>query len=321
MRILFIGTGFYQYDQYILSELQKYGDVCYINSKKSESNHSLLFSLFDRIKCHRSFRVLASREIQKELESFGNTSFDLVFVIKGEYLSEDNMSFVKRNSPKAKYILYLWDAWSRHDNRDVLLKYFSDIYSFDVRDCKNYGFKLRPLFYINKIEQLKKERATFNISFVGGNHSGRLDYLKAIKQICKESELTYCFKLLIGRFDSFKLRLLIKNNNVEDVVTSEFVPYKDYLNILDKSISVIDIPNPLQSGLTIRTIEALSRGVKVVTTNSFIKDYDHIPKTLILVVDEKNINREQFVRFVSESSNERLDEYYSLEHFIKEFVS
>lgn len=321
MNILFIGTGFYQYDQYIQNELHKYGDARYINSKKSESDHSLLFNFSDRVKCNKYFAKLASREIQKDIESLGNLSFDLVFVIKGEYLSEENMSTIKRNSPNAKYILYLWDAWIRHDNRGVLLNYFPDIYSFDVRDCKEYGFKLRPLFYINKVMPTKRGDNAFNISFVGGNHSGRLVYLKEIKKICQNNNLSYCFKLLIGRYEAFKRKWVLKDKDAADVVTQDYVSYNDYLKILDNSIAVIDIPNPLQSGLTIRTIEALSRGAKVVTTNTFIKDYDRIPQSLILVVDDKKIQENEFVNFISKPGDERLDDYYSLEYFIKEFVS
>lgn len=321
MRILFIGTGFYQYDQYIQQELHRYGEVRYINSKQAESNHSFLFNICDRIKCTKRFGKLASKELQQKIESLGIEPFDLVFIIKGEYLTEENILAIKRCSPCAKYILYLWDAWVRHDNRDVLKKHFSNIYSFDARDCQEFGFNLRPLFYINKVKAAKRAQDAYNISFVGGDHSGRLDYLKTVKKICQSHGLTYKFKLLVGRAEAFKSKWILRDSYAEDVITRDFVPYSAYLDILDRSIAVVDIPNPLQSGLTIRTIEALSRGAKVVTTNTYINCYDRIPKSLILIVDSNNIDEEQLVSFISSPSIEMLDDYYSLEHFIKGFVS
>ena len=320
MRILFIGTGFYQYDQYIQQELQRHGDVSYINSKQSESSHSLLFNICDRIKCTKRFWKLASKELQQKIESLGIEPFDLVFIIKGEYLTEENILAIKRYSPCAKYILYLWDAWVRHDNRDVLKKHFSNIYSFDVRDCQEYGFKLRPLFYINKVEPVKRGGDAYNISFVGGNHSGRIGFLKTVKRICLGHNLTYMFKLLVGRAEAINRKWILKDRYSEDIITFDYIPYKDYLDILDHSIAVVDIPNPLQSGLTIRTIEALSRGAKVVTTNKYINCYERIPKSLILVVNSNSIDEEQLADFISKPGREIIDDYYSLESFIKGFV-
>lgn len=317
MRILFIGTGFYQYDHYILQELKRYGDVSYINSKKSETIHSQLFNICDKINRNSWFAKLVAKEVQQEICSLGETTFDIVFVIKGEYLTDEHIITIKKHSPKAKYILYLWDAWVRHNNREVLARHFPDIYSFDARDCQEFGFKLRPLFYINKADHPQRSSNAYNISFVGGNHSGRLDYLKAIKRICQRHGLTYKFKLLVGRVEDFKRKWILKDQYAYDVITKEFLPYADYLYILDHSIAVVDIPNPLQTGLTIRTIEALSRGTKVVTTNYYVNCYDRIPESLVLVVDINKIDEEKFVNFILSPCCEKLDEYYSLEYFIK----
>ena len=66
------------------------------------------------------------------------------------------------------------------------------------------------------------------------------------------------------------------------------LPVKRVQDILEDTVSVVDIEHPNQSGLTIRTIEAVFSGRKLITTNSDIANYDFYDKNNILIIDRKN---------------------------------
>jgi hypothetical protein len=51
---------------------------------------------------------------------------------------------------------------------------------------------------------------------------------------------------------------------------------------------VLDIQHPRQTGLTMRTLEALGAGKKLVTTNVQVKEYDFYDERQVRVVDRMN---------------------------------
>lgn len=323
MTILFIGTGFYQYDTYIVNELNRISEnVKYINSREYEKKHPLLFSISSRTTLMKSFEKKASDYLMNQIVLVNNEmSYDVIFVIRGEYLSEESLTYLRQHNPEAKFVLYLWDAWQNHNNKDILKHFFDTIYSFDYLDCQKHGFNLRPLFYIETFNHSFCSKRDINICFVGGHHSDRLHLLTKLKELCRQNQRQYVFRLLVGRFDYFKYILLRNKKEIKDIITCSFIRYNQYLNLLDHSIAVIDIPNEYQSGLTIRTIEALSRGTKVVTTSKFVKYYNNIPNSLVMVINPESFDEKKLIDFISSPSNEVIGDYFSLRSFINEIFN
>ena len=59
----------------------------------------------------------------------------------------------------------------------------------------------------------------------------------------------------------------------KNIITLEKISSEEVSNIYGKSKIIIDIQHPLQSGLTMRTIEVLGLKKKMITTNEGIKKY------------------------------------------------
>ena len=49
---------------------------------------------------------------------------------------------------------------------------------------------------------------------------------------------------------------------------------KDVLNVFDNSRYILDVPPASQTGVTVRCFEALARGIKLITTDQHIVEYD-----------------------------------------------
>lgn len=65
------------------------------------------------------------------------------------------------------------------------------------------------------------------------------------------------------------------------------MPYDKYCDAIESSKYVLDINHPDQSGLTMRTLEALGAGTKVLTTNFNVKDSELYKKGYVTIVDRK----------------------------------
>ena len=82
------------------------------------------------------------------------------------------------------------------------------------------------------------------------------------------------------------------------------------------SKAVIDTPLPLQSGLTMRTLEVLSSKTKLITTNDFIENYNFYNKNNIYIIKkESSIVPEEFLNSDFDSLG-KIPKEYSISTFI-----
>ncbi len=315
-RILFIGTGFYRYDDAILKQMEVCGaKVSYFSSIRT-------ITYFEKILLLRS-----KSKIQKVKEKYVTNlietapdEVDIVFCIKGENLNDNHIKQLRNKYPNARTILYLWDSIVRLLNWELLHSYFKNIYTFDRLDSIKYGLSFRPLFYIQAKEdvlQSTDNKYDYDFSFVGEFHTDRYEILRKIKQEVLAHNNSYCIQLYIDRYGYFLNRFILKRIKPEDkdLLIFRKMSYQKYLNITNKSRAIIDIENPRQSGLTIRSIETLAMGKYLVTTNSDIYNYEDIDASTYCIINRENPT------MPSVPYQERpkgLSDNYSIEAFVNE---
>ena len=99
------------------------------------------------------------------------------------------------------------------------------------------------------------------------------------------------------------------------------LPVKQVQEILEDTVSVVDIEHPDQSGLTIRTIEAVFSGRKLITTNSDIVNYDFYDSNNILVIDRKYpVIPDGFLEGKATEMKPDLVDKYSIKGWLKELL-
>lgn len=271
--ILFLGIGFYDYDECIIKELKRRGShVTYIKTVPDE----IVPRALNRIGLKDISKAIVSHNLFNELDSIKG-GFDYVFIIIGDNLNVKHLELLKNRNAKARFILYLWDDIKRVPNYKILAKYCDIIYTFDAKDAEKFRLRFRPLFYrINKIKnQSEADNIKYDYSFVGWNHSVRYNYIHKIKNELEKIGLTYKFILLtrpwLYLWDKYVHRAYCKEDN--NIFVFKRLSYNEYIDITKKTRIIVDIPYPSQKGLTIRTIESLAMGKKVLTTNDNINKY------------------------------------------------
>lgn len=312
--ILLLGLGFYDYEKAMLDALSKRFAKAYYVSLKY---HSLL----GRILAYVSPRLL--RQVESDFVTAqiqrSPKNIDYIIIIKGEHLTEKHIALLKQKYSSARILLYLWDSLIRIHNSALLLNSFDNIYTFDRLDAIKYGLKFRPLFY-RKLCEHREEQHKYDISFVGEMHSDRYQLLHALKEEFTKHGIKYKFFLYTGKYSYFVNRYIkrIIDKNDEDFFIFKKMSYAKYLNISLSSNVILDLAHPLQSGLTMRTVEAIGMKKKILTDNRDIIYYPMWNDRNYKVFDDKRLVIDYSI-FTNEYINEDLS-YFSLDSFLDELL-
>ena len=140
-----------------------------------------------------------------------------------------------------------------------------DVFSFEKRDCEEYGFKFNTLFFFKEDIKgcLKHETDVFFI----GTDKNRLQALLKIKEILDElgikSDIHIC--KYNGRASKYGKSIGYKY--------SKYISYEQLLEKVLSTKCVLDIVPENQEEVTLRVYEALFYKKKIITNNSNVKQY------------------------------------------------
>lgn len=281
-KILFISTDSFNYSTYITRELQNQGwEVTFLNDRPS--NSTIMKILI------RKFKFFISGYLDyyylNHIKDFG--VFDHVLIVKGEAVSNKVIDQIRKNHLNGKIVLYYWDSICNFIGGVEKAKSADLVYSFDPKDCKLYGFTHLPLFYIktNLRGNDSKSNNQWDISFIGTAHTDRLKVITKVRNqlvgpmyifIYFQSKLIYFFYKITNPYFKFFAKEELSLKAIEKNFTT---------NIYMRSKAILDIEHINQTGLTMRTLEVLSLGKKLITTNQSIKNYPFFDESIIYILD------------------------------------
>lgn len=316
-KILLLAPTFYGYYKEIETEIKNRGykvDVILENFSDKSNMYRFFYVKHDRAK-----KKFTRKYYINEFAKLDN-GYDYIVVIRGEALSKELLSILKINNTNAYFVMYQWDSVKNNPISLEIKDYFDVVYTFDKRDAKKYGWIYRPLFYIEKTDDIKIKKE-LDFSFIGTLYYRRAILLKKMKEYCRENDnslfdFIYSPKIvyLLHRFVMHDKRYSILN---EDEV--QFLPMdnKTLKNKYAKTRILVDYTPDDQSGLTMRTIESLGYDCKLITNNTEIKNTDIYRYGNVFVYNIENFYIPK--EFVSRKYNKLPDDimyYYSLNGWI-----
>lgn len=155
---------------------------------------------------------------------------------------------------------------------------FDDIYSFDKRDCENYGFKKIENFHF--FERLPEQYIKYDAIFFGSLDNRIEDLTKLLNYLNQDGKNAHAY------LNVPKGKEPILHPNIEWI--DKIVPYKDSYKFALTGKTIIDLGHPNQNGLSFRFFEAMVFRKKIITTNLSAANYDFYNKNNIQII--KNIN-------------------------------
>lgn len=322
-KILFISPKFFGYEKIIQDRLTQLGaSVLYFDERPS--NKAFAKGIM------RLNRKILSRQIRRYYSDIfskvKNESYDYLFVIKGEVIPDFFVHLFKENNPNCKMLLMLWDSINNYEYVVEKSQLFNKTFSFDKEDCKRYNFEFRPLFYDEKYLEIAKnpQQILYDICFIGTVHSDRLKILELIKNKLGNNYRFYYYLFIPSKLLYYFKKIYIKEFRDKKINYFKFNSLKkqDVIDNIAKSRIIIDIEHPGQTGLTMRTIEMLGAGRKIITTNQSIKDYDFYCEENIYIIDRNNIEiADKFLKCDFKKIDEEILTYYSLKGFLNQIFT
>ena len=286
-KILFIGPKFYHYHTEVIKSLESKGAKV---TFYQEMIQSIIYRFSNKLS-KKLDNYLKNKYLNTILEETVEHMYDIVFVIRGGYLSSAWLEELHIRLPNAKFFMYQWDS-IRQNNYLPLIKYFDKVQTFDMVDAKKYSLEYLPLFYTQHYKKLQKEKKTSkcNLVFFGAYHSDRLEIIKYIDELFKENNLIFKYHLYITRLALFRL-LLTGVVSLKDIhfFKTHSVSLAEIIERYRESDAVLDIELSIQNGLTMRTFETLGGNLKLVTTNENIKEESFYDTEKIMYIDRNNL--------------------------------
>ena len=198
------------------------------------------------------------------------------------------------------------------------LTFFDRVYSFDSSDCEKYNIPFLPLFYSYNESNVVPDLDYSLITTVKkGKYADLHNIVSQLNQVY-ENRFLHLYLQSKTMFTFYKL----KEKSFKKAKKNEFVyhrlPASEVESVFNRSKIIVDIVMAKQSGLTIRTIDALHLKKKLITNNENIKQYPFYHEDNILVCkDGDKIDFKS--NFFTKPFNEKylVGETYSLNHFTK----
>ncbi len=278
-RILFIGIDFYDYAARISAALERLG-------------HTVDFHpIEDRGWAAKAAKKLAPAAYERRraayhdrlIEQSAARDYDLVLFIQVHQIRREALARLRALHPKARFVLYNWDSLTTHDFKPWI-ECFDRVATFDPEDAQALGVDYLPLFAIPRFLEVDHTRpAQRDLYFVGAIGSmERFEALARLHDFCQGAGLTTRFHLVCSPV--VRLQLWRSGRSLPGV-TGKPIGFEAIMAMLETSRATFDFANHRQSGYTMRLIENMCAGRKIITENARIRDEPFYREDRFLVVD------------------------------------
>ncbi|MFM2056579.1 MAG: hypothetical protein RLY71_964 [Pseudomonadota bacterium] len=278
-KILLIGLPYHIYTAEIVAELRAQG-------------HEVSFhDIQPRDLLMKTLRVTARGFYQRRLDAHHlrilaaerGKRYDMVLFIQVHQMAQGTLAALKRAQPGAEFVLYNWDAISNHDYRPYLHA-FDRTYTFDPQDARAHRLHYLPLFCVRAFLGLRKREQQRNAIYFVGNIVSVQRYcaIQAFKRYCQQQGITFNSYLACT---PYVMIWLLRAGYWPSDVSTRSIDHARFIDMIETATTVFDFANHKQSGYTMRTMENLCAGKKIITGNSGIRNEPFYSPDRILVFD------------------------------------
>ena len=285
---LLIGGGFFGYAREISALLERQGrKVLWFDDRPALDTLT------------KAAVRLAPRVIARKLEAFVTRiveraraeSIREVLVIKGEALSPAALRRLRAALPRARFTLYFWDSYlNMPKDSPEKVAIFDRAFSFDPEDtARDQRLRYRPLFFLDEYNNLPTLEQDIDLLFFGTAHGDRYPVLRRLARslpagIRFEMVLYFPSKAIYGIRRVLDPRLWSASRD-EFIFTP--LSRAEIRRLVARTRAVVDIERPIQTGFTMRSVETLGAGRKLVTTNPSVLKADFYNPDNMVVIDRQ----------------------------------
>lgn len=224
--------------------------------------------------------------------------YDYVVIFDWAY-SKKLIKYIKNKNKKIKVIIWFWNTISDYVVDILNDKLVDEFYTFCPDDAQKYNINYLHQFYFDGVKKYNStaDNNTSDIYFVGQNKGRK--------------------KTLDELHDYF-----LNNNIVDNIIiiddcnAKKFITYNENIDNVFKTKCVLEITNKNIDYITLRCLEALCTGRKLITDNKSIKKYDFFNDNNIFVLDNNIEEIPNFLEKAYVNIDKKIIDKYSFSNWI-----
>ncbi|WP_284036360.1 hypothetical protein [Neobacillus sp. 114] len=235
-------------------------------------NNSILNKIFRKIIIKMKLPLLPMLfgDWKKEIKKYSTV------ILSTSIYSLHIANYIQKKT-NSRIIHWYWNPVIKSINPKKIMGQNTELWSFDINDCKNYGMNYISTYYFSNIK-LTKTKIKNDIYFMGAD-KGRLDKLLKLKETFEKSDLRV--KMHITKSEE---------SNHRSYSFMQRIPYQEVLEGISESIAILDLVQAGQSGMSQRPMEALFLEKKLITNDKNISKYEFYNKNNIFILGKDDIN-------------------------------
>ena len=281
-KILFIGLDYYNYPKTIKMEIEKLG--CQVDYYQIEPR--TLFYKTTRYIFKWLYRKSLDKYHSDIIAKTSHKKYDVVFFLTSHFISLDNLKKLRETHSTAKFIAYHWDSIEQYDFLNTV-QFFDRILSFDRQDCIENGFEYLPLFAGGIYKELQNRKQDIDVYTVSSIvRPQRYFLIDQFRKFCLKNNISFYFHLKVTPITYFRI---LRKGVIPKGVSFEAMDQFAMKDIVERSRAVLDVTNHPQSGLTMRLIENVCVGKKIITTNQNVKHEKFFNEEQFYLLNKNNI--------------------------------
>lgn len=230
-------------------------------------------------------------------------------IIFDGHVRTEFLKWIRKNNPKKRIILWLWNTVAEVEN-NLHLESIPDgieIWSYSEYDCKKYNLNYNTTFFWDKKDKVEDEIVQ-DLYFIGKD-KGRLKKVKYVASACNERKINFTYHIV----KTHKYSLPKKEYKSS-------ISYLEVQKNIAKSKAILDIQVSKTAGPSLRALEAVFYGKKLVTDDKNVKTFKFYNKDNIFILGEDDLNE---LRVFLDSPvipiREEDVEYYNVRNWLSRF--
>lgn len=255
---------------------------------------------------------LISMMKQSSLKSFANYLNSYARIVFWE-CEPSTVFFYFLVKKKNKCIFWIWNSLEKADKKNwrwyFLCMIRKNVWTFDKSDSKKYGWQLNSQVYFKTNNILYNDTNCVKRAFFCGRDKGRRSILSSLGTELRRNGVL-CDFFLVDSCDC-------KDDNIT-ILTNE-MQYKEFLTHIKKSEIIVDLVKNDQTGLTVRALEALYFGKKIITNNHEIVHERLYNENNVYVIKEKYVGLNTFLGKEYKIPSAETLEYYDFPSWLERF--
>lgn len=306
--ILVIGVKFYYYNEEILKKFRAAGArVTFFY----ERDISFVFGL---VKYFRPGSVdeMQHRHYEGITQKIEGETFDYLLVIRGYKMQGEFVTRVKQLNPGIRTLLYQWDSYRLWDcDYRHLMPFFDGVATFDFQDAEELSIPYIPTFSLDVFRDISVSKTDYDLFYSGNYTYPRYLFLIQLVQLAKQQGYRLNTRLVMSRKTYLQERW--RGVKLDPALLSfRKLSKGEYEDLFARSLVIVDFTDEKQTGLTMRTLDVLCAGKKLLTNNKNVFKEPGLNPDQIRVYNPRELRIDP--EFVGEADFERKN--YSIERWL-----